>query len=442
MKISRRATLLGLGLTASLGNVRFALADAPGQKRFIVVLQRGAMDGMSAVIPYGDANLASLRPELIPPAPGQAGGMFDLGGFFGLSPNFPNLAAMYQGGELLPIHAVAGPYRTRSHFEAQDLLQIGADGDQSSITSGWLNRALAELPQNNGPLGLNVGIGTPLLLQGPVRISSYAPEHFATPSPDLMARIAALNAQDPLLSPAITEGVQAANFDKSVISSAPATLAGADAPAGQNAGPYAPAGQNAGPMAPAMNPGANIMSDDRARVPGDLPKTPGGFPALATQVGQLLAAEAGPRIAVFQLEGWDTHGNQVNGLKRPMASLDAGLQNLKTALGPAWAQSCVLIVTEFGRTARINGTRGTDHGTAAAAFALGGAVHGGRVIASWPGLSAAQLFQNRDLAPTLDIRAVAKGALAQHLGLSPAALARVFPNSTTASPLAGIIRPA
>ena len=155
MPLTRRATLLGLGLTASLGNIRFALADAPVQKRFIVVLQRGAMDGMSAVVPYGDPNLISLRPSLIPPAPGQPGGMFDLGGFYGLSPNFPNMAAMYQGGEMLPILAVAGPYRTRSHFEAQDLLQLGTE--DSSITSGWLNRALAELPARNGSSLLGLG---------------------------------------------------------------------------------------------------------------------------------------------------------------------------------------------------------------------------------------------------------------------------------------------
>jgi uncharacterized protein (DUF1501 family) len=426
MLVTRRATLLGLGLTATFGDIRFALADAPTDQRFVVVLQRGALDGMSAIVPYGDANLVSLRPELVPPAPGQPGGMFDLGGFFGLSPNFPNLASMYQGGELLPIHAVAGPYRTRSHFEAQDLLQIGSD--DTGITSGWLNRALAELPNRDGSsyLGLTAGLGMPLLLQGPVRVDSYAPEHFAEPSPDLLARIAALNATDPLLRPAIAEGIEAANFDKSVIGNAATANSGAGA-----------MGQS-----DAAGAGANIMSDDRARVPGDVPKTPGGFPALATQIGQLLAADGGPRIAVFQLEGWDTHGNQVNGLKKPMTGLDAGLLSLKTALGPAWAKTCVLIMTEFGRTARMNGTRGTDHGTAAAAFALGGAVKGGRVVARWPGLSDSQLYQNRDLAPTLDIRAVAKGALAQHLGLSDAALARVFPGSGDVAPLSGIIRTA
>jgi uncharacterized protein (DUF1501 family) len=418
MVLSRRATLLGLAGAATLGRVRFALADAVTQKRFIVVLQRGAMDGMAALVPYGDANLNSLRPDLVPPAPGQPGGMFDLGGFYGLTPNFPNLAAMYQGGELLPIHAVAGPYRTRSHFEAQDLLQLGTD--ETGITSGWLNRALAELPRRNGSslMGLAAGIGTPLLLQGGIPIDSFAPVHLATPSPDLAARIAALNANDPLLSQAITDGMQSQKFDNSVMSTA------------------APTDETSS----TSSPGPNIMSDDRARVAGDAPKTRGGFPALATQIGQLLAADEGPRIAVFQLEGWDTHGNQVNGLKAPMTGLDQGLFNLKAALGPAWAQTCIIVMTEFGRTAAMNGTKGTDHGTAAAAFALGGTVVGGRVVSTWPGLGTGQLFENRDLAPTLDIRAVAKGALAAHLGLNDAALARVFPGSQDATPLNGMIR--
>ena len=418
MQLTRRATLLGLGLTASLGHIDIALAAAPTQKRLIVVLQRGGMDGMSALVPYGDPNLVKLRPALIPPAPGQPGGMFDLGGFYGLSPNFPNLAAMYQGGEMLAFHAVAGPYRTRSHFEAQDLLQLGTV--RTSITSGWLNRALAALPVRDGSslLGLGAGIGTPLLLQGKMAVGSFAPDHLATPPPDLAARIAALNAGDPLLGPAITEGLAEESFNASVMASA------------------APAARRGNKQ------GGNVMSDDRARVPGDAPKIPGGFPALATQIGQLLAASGGPRIAVFQLEGWDTHGNQVKGLQQPMTGLDAGLQSLKTALGPAWAQTCVLVVTEFGRTARMNGTNGTDHGTAAAAFVLGGAVKGGRVVADWPGLSNAQLYQNRDLAPTLDARAVAKGVLAQHLGLKGKALARVFPGSGGIAPLGGIIRTA
>ncbi len=397
MHTSRRTTLLGLS-ALSFARFKLALADAPGDRRFVVVLLRGALDGMSAVVPYGDANLVALRPELIPAAPGQVGGMFDLGGFYGLNPAMPGVYAMYKAGEALPIHAVAGPYRTRSHFEAQDLLQLGTEN--TGITSGWLNRVLAELPARNGASlrGLAAGLGTPLLLQGPTRVAGYAPPNFATPSADLYARIQALNAGDHLIAPAIAAGLAAEAFD------------------------------------------ANVMSDDAASAPGDAPKRGGSFPAMATEVGLLLAAQDGPRIAAFQLEGWDTHGNQVPGLKGPLTGLDQGLANLKTALGPAWRHTAVLVMTEFGRTAAMNGTKGTDHGTATAAFILGGAVNGGQVRATWPGLAPAQLFEARDLAPTMDIRSVAKGALKSHLNLSNAALARIFPSSADAAPLANIIR--
>jgi uncharacterized protein (DUF1501 family) len=345
-----------------------------------------------------------LRPALIPPTPGQPGGMYDLGGFFGLNPALPGVYAMYQAGEVLPVHAVAGPYRTRSHFEAQDLLQIGSDGtDETSITSGWLNRVITELPAYRSPslTGLAVGIGTPLLLQGPVKVGSYAPEGFASPPPDLYARIAALNAADPLTGPAIANGLSTARFDKAV----------------------------------------DIMSDDGAGMAAETPKAnTSSFAALAEHAGVLLAAPGGPRIAAFQLEGWDTHGNQIAGLKTPLSGLDAGLTALKTALGPAWGRTMVVVITEFGRTAAMNGTKGTDHGTAAAAFVLGGNVAGGKVLTTWPGLGNAQLFEGRDLAPTIDIRAVTKGALGAHLGLNDAALARVFPGSAGVASLGGIIR--
>lgn len=409
MILSRRATLLGLAAATTLGRVKFALADAPGDQRFVVIMLRGALDGMSAVVPYGDPGLAALRPGLIPPAPGQPGGMYDLGGFFGLNPAMPASYAMFRAGELLPVHAVAGPYRTRSHFEAQDLMQLGTV-QNTGITSGWLNRVLSELPRaKNGPApaqgglaGLAAGLGTPLLLQGPQRVGSYAPENFATPSPDLYARIAALNAADRITGPAIAEGLRADAFDTTTFNS--------------------------------------VMSDDARHMAGDAPGGGGGFPALAQKVGELMAADHGPRIAAFQLEGWDTHGNQVAGLARPLGGLDLGLQTLKTALGPAWQQSVVLVMTEFGRTAAMNGTKGTDHGTATVAFVLGGRVAGGKIRATWPGLGLGKLFETRDLAPTMDIRSVAKGALAAHLGLGQAALARVFPGSGQAAPMAGILR--
>ena len=404
MRLTRRNTLLGLGALSFAGHGRLALADAPTQKRFVVVLLRGALDGLSAVVPYGDPNLAALRPALLPPAAGQPGGMYDLGGFYGLNPALSGLYAMYQAGQLLPVHALAGPYRTRSHFEAQDLLQLGLE-QEGGITSGWLNRALTQLPtQPNWSLaGLAAGLGMPLLMQGPQRVGSYAPVRFATPPDALYARIAALNAPDPVTGPAIAQGLRAGTFERQTFQQ------------------------------------DTTMSDDAPSMAGDAPRLGGGFALLATRVGELLAAPQGPRIAAFQLEGWDTHANQVDGLKQPLSGLDQGLVNLQAALGPAWAQTAVLVMTEFGRTAAMNGTRGTDHGTATVAFLLGGAVRGGRVLADWPGLSPSQLFQNRDLAPTQDIRALAKGVLAQHLGLNAAALAQVFPASGDAAPINGLI---
>ena len=402
MPLTRRTTLLGLSAVLATGPVRLALADAPTDRRFIVVLLRGALDGMAAVVPYGDPSLRSLRAALVPPEPGGGrDSLLDLGGFFALHPALSGLHALYKQGELLPVHAIAGPYRTRSHFEAQDLMQTGATEADTEITSGWLNRVLLELPRGASAggaagSGLAVGIGMPLLLRGKAVVGSYAPAGFATPSPDLYHRIAALNAPDPILGPAIEEGLREQHFDAR-------TLAVNGAPR-------------------------------RALRLGY------GFPALATAAGKLLAAPAGPRIAAFQLEGWDTHGNQVFLLRPPLAGLDAGLVALKTALGPAWGESVVLVITEFGRTARINGTRGTDHGTATVAFLLGGAVAGGRVRATWPGLGAGKLFENRDLAPTADIRSLAKGALAAQFGLSAPALARIFPDSATAEPMTGLLR--
>jgi uncharacterized protein (DUF1501 family) len=407
MQLTRRSALLGLGSAVSLsgvaGRASLALAAAPTDQRFVVVILRGAMDGLSVVVPYGDPALRDLRGELIPPLPGQPNGLRDLGGFYGLHPALADLHAMYQAGELLPVHAAAGPYRSRSHFEAQDYLESGAD---HRLTSGWLNRAVAALPPARGsPPGqtsavgraLAVGVTVPLLLRGSASVASWAPHGFATPAPDLYARIAEVNRDDRLTGPAITQGLRARGFATEVMT---------------------------GDGTPAEAGGREKYA----------------FPALAEAAGRLLAAADGPRIAAMEVNGWDTHVAQMPRLEQPLRQLDTGLGALKTALGPAWRQTAVLVVTEFGRTARVNGDKGTDHGTATVAFVLGGAVAGGRVRADWPGLGAGKLFENRDLAPTIDVRAVAKGLLAGHLGLSGAALAQVFPGSGSATLTGGLLR--
>ncbi len=391
--VTRRTALLGLAASFSVGRATLAIASAQTDKRLVVIILRGALDGMAAVVPYGDRALAGLRGEIMPPGPGQPDGLLDLGGFYGLHPALGGLHEIYRANEALAVHAVAGCYRVRSHFEAQDCLESGAD---HRMTSGWLNRVVTSLPpaKTARPEGdaLAVGVSVPLLLRGPATVANWAPHGFSQPAPDLYATIATLHRSDPVTGPAIAEGLRARGFSATVT-----------------------AGE-------------------------EEPKEKYAFPALAGSAGEMLCAPDGPRIAALEIGGWDTHTAQANRLTGPLRQLDAGLVALKTALGPTWAQTAVLVMTEFGRTARVNGTKGTDHGTGTVAFVLGGAVAGGRVQATWPGLASGQLFENRDLAPTADLREVAKGLLASHLGLAPGALERVFPGSDGVGPMTGLIR--
>jgi uncharacterized protein (DUF1501 family) len=395
--LTRRATLLGLAGAITLGRASLALADAPTERRFVVVLLRGALDGLSAVVPYGDPGLATLRAALLPPQPGGArdpktgDALLDLGGFYGLHPSLAGLHGLYRAGQLLPVHAVAGNWRMRSHFEAQDCMESGAD---HRMDSGWLNRVAGRLPPSGpSPMGEAVAFspGLPLLLRGAARVGTWLPEMALHPDPALYRAIADMSHGDRLLGPAIAEGLRERGFT------------------------------------------------DIAMADG--PKPRGfGFATLASAAGRLLATRDGPRLAALELTGWDTHVRQSPSLAGPLATLDHGLMALKAELGDAWADTAVLVMTEFGRTARVNGTGGTDHGTGTIAFLLGGRVAGGRVRANWPGLKPASLFENRDLAPTTDLRALAKGVLASHLGLDTAALGKVFPNSAAAPALTGLIK--
>lgn len=388
-RIGRRGLLLGLGATFALGRNRLALAQAPGEARLVVVLLRGALDGLFAVQPYADPGMPALRRALMLPEPGQEGGLLDLGGRFGLHPALGNLHALYRENQALLLHAVAGPYRSRSHFDAQDMLELGGE----RLTSGWLNRALQALPgSGQARAGLAVGAAVPLLLRGPVPVGAYAPPGFDQPSPDLIHRLAALHRAEPRLAPVFAEGMRARGF-------ATQTL------------------------------GEPVREPDR-----------GSFPRLAAAAGRLLAEREGPRVAALEIGGWDTHAQQVNRIVGPLRSLDDGLGQLRTALGAAWARTAVLVVTEFGRTARVNGNLGTDHGTGTVAFVVGGAVAGGRVVADWPGLDRDDLLENRDMRPTRDLRTVAKGLLRDHLRLPEAAVAQAFPDSAQAPAMRGLVR--
>ena len=402
-KLTRRSALLGLTAAFTLGRASLALASAPTDKRFVVVILRGALDGMAAVVPYGDKDLVTWRGEILPPQPGAPDGLLDLGGFYGLHPALSGLHAMFQANELLPVHAVAGAYRSRSHFEAQDYMEMGSD---QRMTSGWLNRAAAAIPSGASQSALAVGPSVPLLLRGPTPVGTWLPQGGGHPEPDLYARIAALNAHDALLGPAIANGLHERGFSEAVLAAATTN----PPPAGEP-----PAG------------GARAVNRN-------------AFPALAGAAGKLLAAKDGPRLAALEIGGWDTHTAQPGRLNGPLRQLDEGLVALKEGLGDAWGKTVVLTLTEFGRTVRSNGTKGTDHGTGTVAFVAGGDVAGGRVQANWPGLAQDRLFENRDLQPTADLRSVAKGLLAHHLGLSDTVLASVFPDSAAAAAIAGLVR--
>ncbi|MDO9501519.1 DUF1501 domain-containing protein [Falsiroseomonas sp.] len=394
-RIGRRGLLLGLGASFLAGKSRLAFGEAPGDRRLVVVLLRGALDGLYAVQPYGDPGLAPLRGPLALPEPGrgepgQENALLDLGGLFGLHPALANLHAMYQANQAMVLHAVAGPYRSRSHFEAQDLLEAGS---AQRLASGWLNRALQALPPGEqARTGLAVGTGVPLLLRGAAPVGAYAPPGLDRPAAELMYRLAALQEADPRLGPSFAEGMRARGFAAQAL-------------------------------------GETETSRERVT-----------FPRLAGIAGRLLAEAAGPRVAALELGGWDTHVGQAGRILGPMRALDSGLGELRDSLGEHWTRTAVLVVTEFGRTARINGSMGTDHGTGGVAFLAGGAVAGGRVLADWPGLAEDKLFENRDLQPSLDLRSVAKGLLRDHLRLPEAAVARAFPGSNAAPAMRGLVR--
>jgi uncharacterized protein (DUF1501 family) len=397
---SRRA-LLGAGGALFAWSFMPRQASAAGTRdpRFVAVVLRGALDGLSAVAPVGDPDYAALRQSIALSLGGETPAL-PLDGFFALHPAMPNFARLYAAKQALVVHAIATPYRQRSHFDGQDVLESGLPGLGRS-DSGWLNRALAALPPGQRVHGLGVGAVTPLVIRGAAPVLGWAPQGLAPAGDDLATRVLDLYAaQDPLLATTLARGLETDRM--------------------------------------AMQSG--LSAADKARRGGDGAK---GMEIAAAGAARLLARPDGPRLAALAFDGWDTHANEggaTGRLAQLLAGLDGALAAFEQGLGPAWTDTVVAIVTEFGRTARVNGTTGTDHGTATVAFLAGGAVRGGRVVAAWPGLRTTDLHEDRDLAPTTDLRAVLKGVLADHLGVSATVLgASVFPESAGVSPMRDLI---
>jgi uncharacterized protein (DUF1501 family) len=391
MQTSRRGFLLGSAAALSFGGASLQVRAAETDSRFVLIFLRGAMDGLNVVVPYGDANLKTWRPSLVLADPGRPNGLADLGGFWGLHPSLRTMHALYAANDLLPIQGVAGPNRSRSHFEAQDMMEIGAE---TRLTTGWLNRIAALLPANpNCDAAITVGTMPPLILHGPTPTTTWDPFHVRPPvSGGFYDNIVAMHANDPLTGVELADGLRGRHYIDRVL--------------------------------------AGTSYDGISS----------GFPRLARTAARLLAAPDGPRLAELDLDGWDTHTAQQPRLAESLQKLDEGIAVLRSGLADVWSKTAILVLTEFGRTVRVNGSGGTDHGTGTAAFLMGGAVAGGQVLADWPGLAQRQLFEDRDLQPTLDIRAVAKGLLGPHLGLTAANLATVFPDSDSVTPKTGLLR--
>lgn len=364
---------------------RFAVAaSSQADTRFLLVLLRGGMDGLHALQPVGDPAFAGLRERFVH-APGQAA-THPLDGGFALHGSLGFMAGLYARKQLAPVVAVAPPYRQRSHFEAQDCVENGMPG--SSGNTGWLNRCVAAMP---GTKGLALAAVMPLAMRGSGDVSTWSPPLADDVDPILWQRLQTLYAADPKLAPAF------AQIDT-----------------GMEATPGSGSGRKGGQRLPqSMAAAAKFMS-----------------------------AATGPRIGFVEDTGWDTHGNELGVLGRKLGELDAGLKAFHDGAQPIWNNTVVAIVTEFGRTAAINGTGGTDHGTGGTAFLAGGAVGGGRVVGDWPGVSRSQLNEGRDLRATTDMRGMFKGVLREHLAVADSAMARVFPDSASARPLLGVVRAA
>ncbi|MFM5884421.1 MAG: DUF1501 domain-containing protein [Novosphingobium sp.] len=378
MKLDRRQ-ILAAG-AASLFAPRIAFARAATERRLVFIIQRGAADGLATLAPLGDKAYAGLRGDLA-----DLGGGSRIDPLFTLHPALAQVAQLYAGKQALFAHAVASPYRERSHFDAQNVLETGGALPYAR-KDGWMNRLLSLLPAGEAR-ALAVSATIPAALRGDNPVASYAPSNLPDAPGDLLQRVSQLYAGDAQLHGLWEEALQTR-----------AMAAGTDLAGARG-------GQTAGKL-----------------------------------VASLMSGAQGARVVMVETTGWDTHAQQKGRLNAQLGGLDALIAAIRDGLGPLWNDTLVIVATEFGRTAAVNGTGGTDHGTGALAMLLGGTVEGGRVVADWPGLAPAQLYEGRDLKPTTPLDALLSGAIAGHFGLDPAiAAARLFPDAP-ARPISGLIR--
>jgi uncharacterized protein (DUF1501 family) len=407
----RRELLLAAGVLFAWAALPRIARAAGRDPRFLVIVLRGGLDGLAAVAPVGDPDWVKLRVDKALTSDGESPALA-LDGFFALNPAMPNLHRLYQAGQATIVHAVATPYRERSHFDGQDVLESGL-ANPGITDTGWLNRALAALEPGGradprGPQAFAIGPITPLVVRGPAPVLSWVPPRLPPVSDDTTMKLLDLYRHtDPTFARVLEERVGLAAIAR------------------------------AGAM-------STEPSEDRQVIQGGgIAQVRAYFADAAGTAAKFLAGAEGPRVGALAFDGWDTHVNEgaVKGrLADLLGALDGALAAIETNMGDAWRETVVALVTEFGRTARLNGNDGTDHGTATVALLAGGALRGGRVLADWPGLKEADLLERRDLRPTTDLRAILKGLLEDHLCAGRESLeAAVFPDSGGTKPLRGLV---
>ncbi len=364
------------GGVATFALPRVTFAQVRHSARLVFVLLRGGFDGLATVVPYGDPRYQSLRGSLA----FQESDLFELNDLFGLAPGLAPFRDVWQSNELVVLHAMAIPFRTRSHFDGQAILETGLDRPVGS-SDGWLNRLLQVMPGTRS--GIAIAAGLPRSMSGSFDVQTWSPVQLGVVDDAYLERLAVLYRADTLLHGRFEAALQQQD------------MVGEEPMAGRSA-------------------------------------RRGGIAPMMRAAGRILRQDEGPNIAAVEFSGWDTHANQGlagGALDRLLGQLAEGLMAFRTDMGSAWASTTVVVMTEFGRTARPNGTRGTDHGTAGAGFVMGPTVARSAVVSDWPGLGDGALFEGRDLKPTLDTRAVLKAAIAGTFDLTPAQANRVFPGS-------------
>ncbi len=383
--LNRRLFLGAAGVSLAFAGRASAQSAAGPRNKMVVIIARGAMDGLSVTVPYGDANYVPLRAGLAIAAPGQPNGALALSEGFGLHPSLAGLHDLYGAGQMRFAPAVAIPARIRSHFDAQDVLENGGEGLRQQ-TDGWLNRALAASGARYH--GLSIGAQTPLILRGSAPTSSWAPGGKIEGGDRIASLLQDLYVDDPMLGTNLARGLE---------------------------------------------------TEQMAMVAGDATVRRSDVAGLGAAVARLMAGDQGADLVALSIDGWDTHARQLGQLQTRLTGLDQVIGGLHQGLGNDWDRTVVVVATEFGRTARANGTQGTDHGTGSSLLLAGGALKRGGpnsgMVGDWPTLAEAKLFEDRDLTPTLDVRSVFKGVLRDHMGVDRAALDnRVFPGSAAEAP--------